>query len=223
VKTATLERPKKQSHIILGFPGVRFDSPERYPLDVLEGVLAGQAGRLFVELRDKRGLAYALTAFAQANLDPGFIAVYLGTSPEHVDEAVAGIRQELQRLVEEPVGAEELEAARRFVVGRYERRHQTNAAQAESLALMELYGLGYEDVAAYPAKILAVTVDDLQRVARKYLTLESYVLAVVKPPQAAEPPPATSTGPQPAATQATLEAEPPGPGAPAAHQRKAAP
>jgi zinc protease len=184
-KKASLERPKRQAHVILGFPGVRFDSPERYPLDVLEGVLAGQAGRLFVELRDKRSLAYSLTAFARPNLDPGFIAVYMGTSPEKVDEAVAGIRRELERLVEEPVGAEELEAAKRSIVGSYERRHQTNAAQAESLALMELYGIGYETVETYPGKILEVTTEDVQRVARKYLTLERYVLALVRPPQAA--------------------------------------
>lgn len=183
IKNATLERPKRQAHVFLGFPGVRLDSPERYPLDVLEGVLSGQTGRLFVELRDKRSLAYALTGFARANLDPGFIAVYLGTSPEKLKEAVAGIRRELKRLVEEPVGAEELEAAKRSIVGRYELRHQTNASQAESLALMELYGIGYEDVGTYPEKILSVTSEDLQRVARQYLTLESYVLAVVKPPQ----------------------------------------
>ncbi|MDV2503257.1 MAG: pitrilysin family protein [bacterium] len=184
-KKVSLERPKRQAHVILGFPGVRFDSPERYPLDVLEGVLAGQAGRLFVELRDKRSLAYSLTAFARPNLDPGFIAVYMGTSPEKVDEAVAGIRRELERLVEEPVGAEELKAAKRSIVGAYERRHQTNAAQAESLALMELYGIGYEAVETYPGKILEVTTEDVQRVARKYLTLERYVLALVRPPQAA--------------------------------------
>ncbi len=185
-KKASLERPKRQAHVILGFPGVRFDSPERYPLDVLEGVLAGQAGRLFVELRDKRSLAYSLTAFARPNLDPGFIAVYMGTSPEKVDEAVAGIRRELERLVQEPVGAEELEAAKRSIVGAYERRHQTNAAQAESLALMELYGIGYDAVEAYSGKILGVTTEDVQRVARRYLTLERYVLAVVRP---SKPPP----------------------------------
>ena len=190
-KKVSLERPKRQAHVILGFPGVRFDSPERYPLDVLEGVLAGQAGRLFVELRDKRSLAYSLTAFARPNLDPGFIAVYMGTSPEKVDEAVAGIRRELERLVQEPVGAEELEAAKRSIVGAYERRHQTNAAQAESLALMELYGIGYETVETYPGKILEVTTEDVQRVARKYLTLERYVLAVVRPSK--PPPPQQST------------------------------
>ena len=50
------------------------------------------------------------------------------------------------------------------------------------MALMELYGIGYEDVGTYPEKILSVTSEDVQRVARQYLTLESYVLAVVKPP-----------------------------------------
>jgi zinc protease len=186
VVEATTERNKQQAHIFLGFPGVRLDSPDRYPLDVIEGVLAGQSGRLFVELRDKQSLAYALTAFAQANLDPGFVAVYVGTSPDKVDEVVEGIRRELKRLVEEPVGPEELEAARRAIIGSYELRHQTNASQAESLSLMELYGLGYQAVREYPLKIQEVTKEDLQRVARRYLTLDRYVLALVRPQEPAQ-------------------------------------
>jgi predicted Zn-dependent peptidase len=84
-------------------------------------------------------------------------------------------------LIESPVAAEELEAAKRAIIGTYELRHQTNAAQAESLALMELYGLGYQAVRHYPEKIQSVTSKDLQRVARRYLTLDRYVLAVVGP------------------------------------------
>ncbi len=94
---------------------------------------------------------------------------------------VDGIRRELGRLIDSPVSAEELEAAKRAIIGQYELRHQTNAAQAESLALMELYGLGYKAVDEYPGKIQAVTSEDLQRVARQYLTLDRYVLAVVGP------------------------------------------
>jgi zinc protease len=192
-KRASLERPKRQAHVIMGFRGVRFGSPDRFPLDVMEGILSGQAGRLFVELRDKRSLAYSLTAFARPNLDPGFIAVYMGTSPEKVDDAVAGIRRELERLVKEPVGREEVEAAKRSIVGEYERRHQTNQSQAESLALMELYGVGYEVVETYPEKILSVTPGDVHRVARRYLTLERYVLAVVRPSSSPVPRGSTSS------------------------------
>lgn len=183
IRAVTVENPKQQAHVILGFPGVKLDSPDRYPLDVMEGILTGQGGRLFLELRDKRSLAYALTAFAQANLDPGIVAIYLGTGPDKVEDAVSGIKQELRLLLDKTVGEQELEAAKRQIIGNYELRHQTNAAQAESLALMELYGLGYQAVAEYPNKIEAVTSDDLQKAARRYLTLDRYVLAVVGPPK----------------------------------------
>jgi zinc protease len=194
VDKAVEERNKRQAHLVLGFPAVTLDSPDRYPIEVIEGVLAGQAGRLFVELRDKRSLSYALTAFARANLDPGMIAVYVGTSPDKVDDVVAGILKELERLAAEPVGAEELEAAKRAIIGTYELRHQTNSAQAESLALMELYGLGYRAVGEYPSHIEAVTAEDLKRVAGRYLTLDRYVLAVIRPPEDADGSPASVEG-----------------------------
>ncbi|HZI09611.1 MAG TPA: pitrilysin family protein, partial [Myxococcus sp.] len=89
---------RAQAHLVLGFPGARVGDPWRHALEVLSTVLSGQGGRLFVELRDKRSMAYSVSSFAIEGLDPGYFAVYMGTSPEKVDAALAGIRAELARV-----------------------------------------------------------------------------------------------------------------------------
>ncbi|HET9754607.1 MAG TPA: pitrilysin family protein, partial [Myxococcales bacterium] len=99
---------KAQAHLVLGFPGARLSDESRWPLEVLSAVLSGQGGRLFVELRDKRSLAYSVTSFSMEGVDPGYFAVYMGTSPEKVDAALAGIREELVRVRDEPVPEAEL-------------------------------------------------------------------------------------------------------------------
>ena len=68
---------KEQAHLVLGFQGVSFASPDRFPLEVLAYVLSGQGGRLFTEIREKRALAYRVSAFSVEGLDPGYFAVYL--------------------------------------------------------------------------------------------------------------------------------------------------
>src|SRR5205085_7673780 len=69
---------KAQAHLVLGFPGVRLADELRWPLEVLSAVLSGQGGRLFVELRDKKSLAYSVTSFSMEGIDPGYFAVYIG-------------------------------------------------------------------------------------------------------------------------------------------------
>src|SRR5439155_25802746 len=100
---------KAQAHLVVGFPGVRLADAERWPLEVLSAVLSGQGGRLFVELRDKKSLAYSVTSFSMEGVDPGYFAVYIGCGPGKVAESLDGIRNELRRLREEPVAATELE------------------------------------------------------------------------------------------------------------------
>jgi zinc protease len=79
---------KEQAHVVLGFPGVTFSNPDRFSLEILAHVLSGQGGRLFSEIREKRALAYRVSAFSLEGMDPGYFAVYVATSPEKVEEAV---------------------------------------------------------------------------------------------------------------------------------------
>jgi zinc protease len=172
---------KQQSHMVVGFPGTTIDHPDRFALEVLATVLSGQGGRLFVELRDKKGLAYRVNAFSLEGIDPGYFAVYIATSHENIDVALAGIREELRKVVEVPIGAVELDRAKKYLVGAHEISLQRRAALASTLAFHESYGLGYDEYRRYSAGVLAVDAAAVQHVARKYLDWSRAVIATVKP------------------------------------------
>ena len=174
-------RDKKQTHIILGFRGTTFQEKDRYPLEVLDSLLSGQGGRLFLELRDKESLAYSVSSFNRLGIDPGYFGFYIATSPEKETQAITGIKREITKIREKPVSDKELERAKRSLIGGYEIALQTNASQASDIAFNEIYGLGYDEFSRYPQKISEVTVEDVQRVARKYLDLNTYALAIIKP------------------------------------------
>ncbi|MBN2497368.1 MAG: insulinase family protein [Deltaproteobacteria bacterium] len=181
VRAAIKHRPREQAHLVLGFAGTTLSSQDRYPLDVLMAVLTGQGGRLFVELREKRSLAYAVTGFSLEGIEPGFVAVYLGVAPEKAIEARDQVLLQLRRLVEQPITRKELERAKRYLVGTHAISLQKTSARAAALAFNELYGLGHDEHLHYAERILAIGLQDVQRVARKYLSLEAYTLAVVGP------------------------------------------
>jgi zinc protease len=172
---------KLQAHVIVGARGARYEDKDRYSLDVLQAILSGQGGRLFVELRDQKSLAYTVTAFSQEAYDPGAFGVYLATKPENHQTAVQGIRDQLQRVREEKVSAEELERAKNYVVGSYDLSIQTNSSQASLMALFERYGLGYDSFLTYPEKIQKVTAGQVRKAARKYLCPQCLVEVLVVP------------------------------------------
>ncbi|HWV38737.1 MAG TPA: pitrilysin family protein [Vulgatibacter sp.] len=172
---------KQQAHLVLGFPGARFQDPERYALEVLASVLAGQGGRLFYELRDKRSMAYSVTAFNLEGIDPGYFGVYMGTSPEKLADAEEGIRAELARVAREPISEEELLRARRYLVGSHAIGLQKNSARAATFALDERYGMGADNFARYAERIESVTREDVLEAARRTLDPRRSVLAVVTP------------------------------------------
>jgi zinc protease len=182
-RRAELFKQKEQAHFVLGFLGVSFDHPDCYALTVLDGVLSGQGGRLFRELRDKESLAYALDFMAQPNLDPGFIGVYMGTHPDKLETAIESVLRELKKVKEEGLTEEEVARAKKYLIGNFEIGLQTNAAQANQMSLDELYGLGFDHDQRYPREIEKVTKQDVDRVAKRYLHLEAYTLALIRPSQ----------------------------------------
>ncbi|MBI4639230.1 MAG: insulinase family protein [Candidatus Tectomicrobia bacterium] len=179
IRKVGLWKEKEQAHIVLGFLGTTIDSQDRYPLLVLDALLSGQGGRLFLELRDRLGLAYAVSSVMREGLEPGAFMVYVGTSPEKVDIAVEKIKEELWKLVQEGVDSDELEKAKQYRVGIHEIRLQHNSIQAMEFAFSELYRLGYEEFSRHSQKILSVTPNDMVRVARNYFQLDRYVLSIV--------------------------------------------
>ncbi len=174
---------RQQAHLVVGFPGTTASDPDRYALEVLTTILSGQGGRLFVELRDKQGLAYRIGAFSVEGIDPGYLAVYIACSPDKLAAAYDGIREELRKVVEQPVAAEELERAVRYLVGAHEISLQRRSSVASAIAFHEAYGLGVDEYARYASAIEAVTLEDVQRVAAEYIDWDVAAIATVKPKQ----------------------------------------
>ncbi len=172
---------KAQTHILLGFQGPTLMDDDHYAIEVLNTIMSGMGGRLFLELRDKKSLAYTVTSFYTPGLEPGFLGVYIGTAPEKEEEAIQGIKEELKLLLSEGVSDEELERAQSYLVGSFEIGLQENSAQAAKIAFDELYGIGWEEYNEYSEKIYAVTKEDVLAAAKKYIDLDKYTIAIVKP------------------------------------------
>jgi len=182
VKKSEIFREKEQAHFVLGFLGATVQDDDRYALEVLDAALSGMGGRLFYELRDKESLAYALSFFAQPNLDKGFMGMYMATRPDKLDTAITAVLRELKKVKEEGLTEVEVERAKRYLIGNFEIGLQTNGAQANQASLDELYGLGFDHLQKYPQLIEKVTKEEVQRVCRKYIDPEEYALAVIRPP-----------------------------------------
>jgi len=177
-RTQTMKR--EQAHIVLGAPGVALDDPRRHALDVLATALGGQSGRLFLELRDRRSLAYSVSAMHLDGFHPGAFATYLATRPDRAAEAEAALREELNAAAERLESAE-IDRAKHYLVGGHEIGLQRATARASSMALMEAYGRGYDEPFAYADQVDAVTVDEVRGVAHELLSGGGWVVARVLP------------------------------------------
>lgn len=175
---------RAQAQLVIGFPGATIDAPDRFALEVLVAILGGQGGRLFSELRDKRGLAYRVSAHSIEGIDPGFVAVYLACAPDKLSAAVAAVRAELDRVRTGGVTAAELERARSYLIGSHQIAMQRRSAIANALAYHEAYGLGWQSWSRYDDAIRAVKPADVAAAAAAYLRWDRMITATVRPPVA---------------------------------------
>ncbi len=170
-----IPRPdKEQIHILLGHLGIPRVHPDYHALRVMDVILGdspGMTARIPRILRDDLGLAYTTYAniTSTAGIDPGRFVAYIGTSPENQTKAIAAIRDELERIQQEPVSPEELAAAKAYLTGSFVFNFETNAQRALFLIETEVHRLGADYVHRYPDLIDSVTVDDVLRVSRAHL------------------------------------------------------
>jgi len=181
IRRAVLRKQRAQSHLVIGFRGLRVSDQDRFALELVTQILSGQGGRLFLELRDRRSLAYAVTATNLEGLAPGTFTVYIATAPEKREEAEARLLEQLGELLQSAPAPAELERAQRYLVGNFAIDRQRNAVHAAQVALDALYGLGPDAADLYPEAILAVTPEDVLRVARRVIRLDAYTLAAITP------------------------------------------
>ncbi len=175
-----LSKETEQYHICFGAPGLRRDDQRRYPLAVLDAIFGGStSSRLFREVREKRGLAYAVGSYNEQFTDQGMVATYVGTREENVEEACAIIGAEIGRLRVEPVSEEELVRAKESVKGRLVLSSESTAARMTRISRATLFGLPIETLDEMLAKVDAIEVDDLTALAAELYDAERLSAACV--------------------------------------------
>lgn len=161
----------QQSIVMLGYLGTNV-SHEDYPvLKLLSTYLGnGLSSRLFVELREKRGLAYDVSAFFPTRLEIAPFVTYMGTAPSNTEIAIEGLSEEVARLSEQSLSDEELQGAKNKLLGQYALGKQTNGEIAQTFGWYETLGLGVEFDQTFQAAIPPITPAIAQEVANRYLT-----------------------------------------------------
>jgi zinc protease len=181
IRKSELIMDRAQAHLVIGFRGITLGDPDRYAIELVSQILAGQGGRLFLDLRDRQSLAYTVSASNVEGLAPGYFTIYIATAPDKVERARAGIFEEIDRLVSHAPSPEELERAIRFGTGSFAIGSQRSHARAAHLALDSVYGLGADQSESYPEAIARVTPDDVLRVAQRIFRLDAYTESAVHP------------------------------------------
>ncbi|MDC0834581.1 peptidase M16 [Leptolyngbya valderiana BDU 20041] len=180
-----LPQDTQQSIVMLGYlvPSVLAKSDERVSseyatLKLLNTYLGnGLSSRLFVELREKRGLAYDVSAFYPTRIDTSQFVVYMGTAPQNTTVAIEGLRVEVERLTALLLTEEELQTAKNKLLGQYALGKQTNSQIAQVLGWYETIGLGIEFDEQFPEAIASLTAETARRVASRYF-IEPYICVV---------------------------------------------
>jgi len=156
----------EQYHICFGAPGIPRDDERRFALAVLDSIFGGStSSRLFREVREKRGLAYAIGSYSEQYADAGLAAIYVGTREENVEETCSIIGAELERLCAEPVSVEELARGKESVKGRLVLSSESTGARMTRLARAVLFGMPVLTLDEMLDRVDAVEVEDLTALA----------------------------------------------------------
>ncbi len=174
-------RRTEQANIMLGTPGLRRTDDRRFALGVLSAAFGGgMSSRLFQEIRERRGLAYAVFCYAAGYADTGLFGVYAGCQPAKIDEVLAICRDELENVAEHGIGEEELERGKGQMRGGFVLGQEDTGSRMSRLGKSELVHDELPSVGEIVSRIDAVTLDDVRAVAAEVLG-GPRTLAVVGP------------------------------------------
>jgi predicted Zn-dependent peptidase len=180
-RLTVLPKETEQAHICFGVATMNAHHPDRFALSLLDGVLGGgMASRLFQEIREKRGLAYAVYSYSALYQDTGEFAVYAGTRPSNAEEVVALIRDELDRVASEGVTPDELDRVRQAATGHLVLGMESTRNRMQRLGKNEVTGGEILSADEIMERFNAVTMDDVRRVSAEVLSAEK-ALAVIGP------------------------------------------
>ena len=160
----------EQAHICLGVRALSYVHPDRYALDLLNTVLGeGMSSRLFLNIRERLGLAYDVHSFTQKHRDTGHLGVYLGVDPKKAMEAIRAVIAEMHALCDQDLSEEELHRAKEFTKGRLRLDLETTNGVAFWLTYQELLLGEIKSIEDEISLVDAVTAADIRRVANSVL------------------------------------------------------
>jgi len=178
-KDLVVEKDIQQTHMVFGFIGPGLIDKDRPAAEVLDAVLSGMGGRIHKVLREENPYAYAVTFFNQMAYETGAMGIYIGTSEAFAQDVNRIARGEIEKIREKGFSEKEVQDGKNYLIGNHYIRMQSNGSIASSMCFDTLYGLEPGTFKVWPSLIERVTKEDVDRVARKYLTPDSMVRLVV--------------------------------------------
>lgn len=170
---------REQTHILIGGLGTRVDAQNRHALRLTQTLLGGQSGRLFIELREKKSLAYSVAPMSFEGIERGYVGTYIACAPQKREEALKGIQAVYEKLVSKGPTDRELSRAREYYLGRRAMDLQSDGALAAHYGLQLLYGLTPEREAQTLGEVLKVGARDVRDLSRALLVEPPMVTSIV--------------------------------------------
>ena len=180
-ETVKVDKPVTQANIIMGNKGMSRDNPDYYSALVMNYILGGGGltSRLMENIRNKKGLAYSVESFFAAQKRSGSFQVVLQTKAASSDEAMGAVYDEVSRIRKEPVSSQELDDAKKYLIGSFPQRFSSQSRIASFFGQVEYYGLGLDYPERYSGLIERVTREDVLRIAQTYLHPDDFITVVV--------------------------------------------
>jgi predicted Zn-dependent peptidase len=173
---AVISHPAAQSQVLIGFLAPPVSHADYAAMKVLASALGGgMSSRLFIELRDRRGLAYSTGASYPSRVGPSYLLAQLGTAPANAQLAEEGMRAEIERVRRDGIAEGDLQRAKTYLLGQFTMDRRTNARLAWYAAFFEIMGVGQDFPEAYRRAVEQVTAADVRRVAAAYLATPTIV------------------------------------------------
>lgn len=180
--TEIIKEDANQAQILQGWLVPTIGS-EDYPAIMLLNVILGASGlssRLFMELREKKGLAYTVRTAYETHRKSAVFSIYIGTEPSNIQTSIAGFKEEIEKIKTIPVSEQELKNAVNNLIGKQQFVTETNAQQANIMAYYSIMGKPYNYREEIVEALHRVTPQMLQECANKYFT-DDYILSVIRP------------------------------------------
>ena len=184
----TIDKPVTQSNIVIGGRGMGRDNPDYYAAQVMNYIFGGGSlsSRLMADIRTKRGLAYSVESYFEAQKYSGSFQVLLQTKSASTNESISAVMEDANVMRAELVSPTEMEGAKKYLVGSFPQRFGGQSKIASFFGQVEYYGLGLDYPKEYPSLINSITREDVLRIARTYLNPDGFITVVVSDLKAAQ-------------------------------------